>query len=32
MCKYYVHMYVNGNRIPVIETVPGMGVEGNKGK
>jgi hypothetical protein len=24
MCKYYVHMYVNGKMRPV-ETIPGMG-------
>jgi hypothetical protein len=30
LCKYCVHMYVNG-KIPV-ETIPGMGREGDKGE
>jgi hypothetical protein len=30
-CKYCVHMYVNGKMRPV-ETVPGMGAEGDKGE
>jgi hypothetical protein len=30
-CKYHVYMYENGKMIPV-ETIPGMGGEGNEGK
>jgi hypothetical protein len=28
VCKYYVHVYVNGKMIPV-ETLPQMGIKGN---
>jgi hypothetical protein len=31
LCKYCVHMHVNGKMIPV-ETVPGMGGKEDKGE